>query len=66
MKDQTKRDEQTLAITTALAIVVITFAIAILAIGIFGDLPQDFDRAFVWVTLVALTAGMGYLIRRRS
>ena len=67
MKDQASRNQQTVAIATALALVAATFLAAVIVIALFGDLSRDFDGAFPWVTgsAAAAAAGLGYLIHRR-
>jgi hypothetical protein len=65
VKDPASRDEQTVAIATALTLAAATFAVAVVIIVIFGDLSRDFDGAFPWVTGIAAAAGFGYLIIRR-
>jgi hypothetical protein len=65
VRDQQAREERTLAIATALAVMLGTLAIGILgivAVGSLTDMSQAFNAAIDWVAVVAFAVGIGYLI----
>ena len=66
MKDQRRREEQTLAIATTLAVFVATLTIGILAVVVLRavtDTSLTFDAALYGVVIVAIVAGIAYLVR---
>jgi hypothetical protein len=67
VKTQQRREEQTVAIATALAVMLGTLALGIMgvvAVGALTDMSDAFNAALVWVALAAFAVGIGYLIRR--
>lgn len=66
MRSQPQRDQQTLAIGSALAVFFCTVVIGI-ALGVIGAVSGawDFDPAFKSAVLVAVVAGGLYLLRHR-
>ena len=60
------REERTVAIATALAVMLGTFLLGVLgmlAIGALTDMSQTLDAATMWVAITAIGVGIGYLIR---
>ena len=69
VRDQRRRDEQTLAIATTLAVFVATLAVGIVGIVLIGamtDIAQTFDAAIYWVVAVAIAVGIAYLVRHNE
>jgi len=69
VSNQRTREERTVAIATALAVMLGTFLIGIvsmLTVGALTDMSQTFDAATLWVAVIAIGAGLGYLIRTRD
>jgi hypothetical protein len=64
VKTQQRREEQTVVIATALAVMVGSFALGIMGsvgVGALTDMSHAFNAAPVWVALVAFVDGIGYL-----
>ena len=63
---QQTREGRTVAIATALAVMLGTFLLGVLgmlAIGALTDMSQTFDAATLWVAVTAIAVGIGYLVR---
>ena len=64
--DRRTHEERTVAIATALAVMLGTFVLGVLgmfAIGALTDMSQTFNAATMWVAITAVGVGIGYLIR---
>ena len=69
MRSQTARDQQTITIATALAIIVALLIVGglLLALGnVVGDVPDRVNAALAYATAaLAVVAGLVYLVRHR-
>ena len=69
VRNQQRREEQTVAISTALALMLATLVmgtLGILIVGVMTDMGQAFNAAIYWVAVAAIAVGIGFLIRSNS